>query len=227
MKHHEFWQEFCSANTAPEAPWSTAYPATLPNGTVLMLPIRPLAGTRNAIASLILNQASLGVESILADILADKLRPHAPEVIVGLPTLGLSLARAVAERLGHARYVPLGTSRKFWYDDALSVPLSSITTTDSTRRLYLDPRLVPLLEGRRVALIDDAISTGSSIVAGLGVLELAGATPIAIGAAMLQTDRWRTALSRYAVEGVFISPLLENEVGQWRIAQNQTDLTRL
>jgi adenine/guanine phosphoribosyltransferase-like PRPP-binding protein len=227
MDHHEFWQDFYAADTVPTGPWAAAYPAKLPTGAVLMLPIRPLAGTRNAIASLILNQASLAVESALADILAEKLGAYAPDVIVGLPTLGLSLARAVAERLGHTRYVPLGTSRKFWYDDALSVPLSSITTPDSKRRLYLDPRLVPVLEGRRIALIDDAISTGSSIIAGLGVLELIGTTPIAIGAAMLQTNRWHKALSGFAVEGVFQSPLLENQDGLWREAQDQTALKPL
>ena len=47
-----------------------------------------------------------------AEDLAARLRPFSPEVVVGLPTLGLTLAAAVAERLGHARYVPCGTSRK-------------------------------------------------------------------------------------------------------------------
>ncbi|WP_045392633.1 phosphoribosyltransferase [Falsirhodobacter sp. alg1] len=225
MNHHEFWQAFIPADTAPAGPWRDAYPASLPDGQALLLPIRPLVGTRNAIASLILNQASLAVEAHLADVLAGRLEGYAPDVIVGLPTLGLSLARAVAERLGHPRYIPMGTSRKFWYDEALSVPLSSITTADSTRRLYLDPRLLPLLQGRRVALIDDAISTGSSLLAGLRVLELAGAKPVVLGAAMLQTARWHAPLSDHPVEGIFHSPLLEGETGAWNIAADQTKLT--
>jgi adenine/guanine phosphoribosyltransferase-like PRPP-binding protein len=57
--------------------------------------------------------------------LAEKLSAYDPEVVVGLPTLGLTLASAVAIKLGHARYVPLSNSVKFWYRPELSVPLSS------------------------------------------------------------------------------------------------------
>jgi hypothetical protein len=53
----------------------------------------------------------------------------------------------------------LGYSRKFWYDDALSEPVNSITSLDVGKLLRLDPNLLPLVEGRRVALVDDAIST--------------------------------------------------------------------
>lgn len=219
MQDHEFWQEFGDA--APPAPWTRAYPARLPDGRILMLPIRPLAGTRNAIASLILNQASFEVEAALADVLADRLSAHRPEVVVGLPTLGLSLARAVAERLGHLRYVPLGTSRKFWYDDALSVPISSITTVDAARRLYLDPRLATLVRDRRVALIDDVISTGRSMAAGVDLLGTLGIVPCILGAAMLQSSRWAAALP-LPVEGVFASPLLERVAGGWSEAPDQT-----
>ena len=59
------------------------------------------------------------------------LAAHAPEVIVGLPTLGLALAERDARLAGHARFVACGTSRKFWYDDALSVPIRSITSPGS------------------------------------------------------------------------------------------------
>ncbi|WP_116084578.1 phosphoribosyltransferase [Tropicimonas sp. IMCC34011] len=221
MEDHDFWQDFVGAGEAPAAPFDRSYPARLPDGRVLLLPIRPLKGTRNAIASLILNQASFAFEAALADALAERLKAHAPEVVIGLPTLGLSLARAVAQRLGHTRYVPLGTSRKFWYDPALSVPLSSITSPDSTKRLYLDPRLLPLLEGRRTVMIDDAISTGSSMRAGLELMDLAGRPPVVLGAAMLQTERWSGLLDRLPVEGAFFSPLLEGEPGAWRVAANQ------
>lgn len=55
--------------------------------------------------------------------------------------------------------MPLGTSRKFWYLEELSVPMSSITTRQE-KRLYIDPRMLPLIENRRVALVDDVISSG-------------------------------------------------------------------
>ncbi len=129
----------------------------------------------------------------------------------------------MAQKLGHKRYVPLGTSRKFWYRDELSVPLSSITTPTQQKRLYIDPRMLPLLEGRRVALIDDVISSGTSIVSGLKLLSACSIEPVAIGAAMLQSERWRTALDEAGPQwlertfGVFATPMLDRtEQGAWR-----------
>lgn len=213
MQAHEFWQSF-SPGPAPVAPWTDQFPAQMPDGRLLWLPIRTLANG-NGIASLILNQASFEVEETLAHHLADRLRPHAPDVIVGLPTLGLGLARAVAARLGHARMVPLGTSRKFWYDEALSVPMSSITSPGATKRLYVDPRMLPLLQGRRVALIDDVASSGASMRAGLTLLDAIDCAPVVMGVAMRQTDRWQALTAQAPLEGVFDTPLLTRDRDGW------------
>ncbi len=195
MQPHDFWQTTHPAGAFPEqGPFEVAYPARLADGRQLLLPIRALADGRHGLASLIINQASFSVLSALAEDLADRLRPFSPDVVVGLPTLGLTLAAAVAERLGHSRYIPCGTSKKFWYVEELSVPMSSVTT-HHIKRLYIDPRMLPLLEGRRVALVDDVISSGTSIVAGLSLMSAVGVEPVVIGAAMLQTERWRPVLS--------------------------------
>lgn len=227
MQAHEFWQNVVAASDAVEPPYLERFPARLPDGRVLFLPIRTLAGTDFGIASLILNQASFTVEATLADMLADRLKSAAPDIVVGLPTLGLSLARAVAERLGHRRYVPLGTSRKFWYDDELSVPMRSITSPDSQKRLYFDPRMLPLLDGARTALIDDVISSGTSISAGLDLLRVAGHSPVAIGAAMLQTERWIEVVeARHPgmaalIQGVIETPLLHQKDDGWSPVSNE------
>lgn len=221
MEPHDFWQEIHPPEDAPPPPWTDRFPAVLPDGNILFLPIRTLGDSGTGIASLILNQAGFEVEAVLADHLAARLAPLDLDLVVGLPTLGLSLARSVAERLGHARYVPLGTSRKFWYREELSVSLSSITSPDSRKRLYLDPRLQPLLEGARVVLIDDAISTGTSIAAGLDLLKTAGYEPQVIGTAMLQTERWKDRLcagwgiAPERIHGVFHSPLLRSTPDGW------------
>ena len=124
--------------------------------------------------------------------------------------------------LGFARYVPLGISRKFWYEDALSVPLSSITTPEQQKRLYVDPRMLPLIAGKRVALIDDVISSGTSIVAGLSLMGSLGIEPVAIGAAMLQSDRWEPRLDDFGpqwtgrVVSCFRTPMLKKaDEGFW------------
>jgi len=221
---HEFWQEVHSPGTfRSDGDFSSSYVAELDDGRQLRLPVRVLADGQHALASLIINQASFEVLDLLAQSLAEKLKSFEVEVVAGLPTLGLTLAAAVAQKLGHSRYVPLGTSRKFWYRDDLSVALSSITTPSQQKRLYIDPRMLQLLEGQRVALIDDVISSGTSIISGLELFAGCGIEPVAIGAAMLQSRRWCGALDaagsqwRERTVGVFSTPMLEmTETGTWR-----------
>lgn len=221
MKPHEFWQDIHTPGSFDLAgPHSGSFPVTLDDGRQLRLPIRPLADGEHALASLIVNQASFPVVEALAGNLAAKLKPFDIDVIVGLPTLGLTLAAEVARHLGHSRYVPLGTSRKFWYLDELSVPMSSITTQQQ-KRLYIDPRMLPLLEGKRVALVDDVISSGTSIIAGLSLLAASNIEPVVIGAAMLQSDRWQEKLASFGerwpgrVQGVFQTPILKKGDDGW------------
>jgi adenine/guanine phosphoribosyltransferase-like PRPP-binding protein len=223
MQPHEFWQEIEPAATVDPGSGVVFHSARFDDGRVLKLPIRPLADGEHALASLILNQASFAVVEAVADELARKLAPWEVEVVAGLPTLGLTLAGALAQKLGHSRYVPLGTSRKFWYRDELSAPLSSITTPEQQKRLYLDPRMLPLLEGRRVALVDDVISSGASMAAALQLMSLCGIEPVVIGAAMLQSARWRERLAgldeKWAtrIVAVLETPILMRDVeGKWR-----------
>lgn len=221
IEPHEFWQGFHPPEAATPAPWEARFPARLPDGRILFLPIRPLGETGNGIASLILNQSAFAVEAVLADHLAERVAKARPDIVVGLPTLGLSLARAVAERLGHSRFVALGTSRKFWYDDGLSMPMESITSPGLRKRLYIDPRMMPLLRGARICLIDDVLSSGTSILAGLDLLQGAGFAPVSVGAAMLQTRRWQSLLDEKhpgvsaRVSGVIETPLLQRVDGGW------------
>ena len=107
------WQDFRPATEAMPPLYEARYPARLPDGRVLFLPIRPLDQTGLGIASLILNQCSFEFESTLADFLSDRLKPAEPDVIVGMPTLGLSLARAVAKHVKvrcilHTKFRPIG-----------------------------------------------------------------------------------------------------------------------
>ncbi|WP_112609853.1 phosphoribosyltransferase [Rhizobium sp. WW22] len=223
MQPHDFWQELDAPGTFdPMAERADFYVAELPDGRQLRLPIRVLADGEHALASLIVNQASFTVLDALAETLAKRMAAYDIDVVAGLPTLGLTLAAAVARALGHTRYAPLGTSRKFWYREELSVPLSSITTPNQEKRLYIDPRMLPLLEGKRVALIDDVISSGASIVAGLSLLTSCGIDPVVIGAAMLQSERWRDRVDlggkRWSekIIGVLSTPILEWSGSGWR-----------
>lgn len=218
MNPEDFWQSLAPPGGALPAVYRASYPAQFDDGRRLLLPIRPLPDGQRALASLIINQASFEVLDAIADDLAAKLAPFAPEVIVGLPTLGLTLAEAVARKLVHTRYVPLGTSRKFWYKEEFSVPLSSITTPDQDKRLYVDPRMIPLLAGRKIALIDDVISSGVSMSAGILLLAAIGVEPVVLGVAMKQSEVWRARLTpewQARLVGVFASPVLTKTEDGW------------
>jgi adenine/guanine phosphoribosyltransferase-like PRPP-binding protein len=139
VQPHEYWQRLYPPGAFPAGLVEAGFAVELADGRQLILPVRTLADGQHGLASLIINQASFEVQDQLAADLAQRLSRFEPEVIVGLPTLGLTLASAVAQKLGHTRYVPFGTSRKFWYLPELSVALSSITTPDQQKSLYVDP----------------------------------------------------------------------------------------
>ena len=102
-----YWQQFETVDKAIPAPWKYGYPASLPNSRILILPIRQLASNpAEAVASLIINQASISVHDELSSMLAVALRDLEPEVIIGPPTLGLSLALRVAQHLGKGMSFP-------------------------------------------------------------------------------------------------------------------------
>jgi adenine/guanine phosphoribosyltransferase-like PRPP-binding protein len=217
-----YWQELTPeipARFSATPPYRFGYPVDLPCGRILVLPLRQLPDRHRAVASLIANQASNTVVSALADHMATQARALDAEVVVGLPTLGLAFASLVAERLGQPRYVPLGYSRKFWYDDAFSEPVTSITSPEAGKLLRLDPNLLPLIKGRRVVLVDDAISTGTTTVASVRLLQKVGADVAGMVVAMKQTNRWDAAMAALsaplAIRAVFGCPLFQRSDAGW------------
>jgi adenine/guanine phosphoribosyltransferase-like PRPP-binding protein len=190
----------------------------MPDGRALALPLRDMG--HFAVAGLIANQASFLVLDSIAAWLAEAAAAHAPEIVVGLPTLGHTVGAATARALGHVNWVAPSTTRKRWYDDEASVPLASITSpatgANRERRMWLDPRLLPRLHARRVALVDDVISTGSSAIAGLKLLRSVGIEPVALLVAMVQGDRWRADWdASVPVTGAFSTPLFHREGDGW------------
>ena len=218
-----YWQVIEPAPPMAERPpYKYGFPAELPDGRILRLPIRRRADAPGrAVASFIPNHASFGVVDVLRREMTELARPRAPQAVVVLPTLGLALGPGVAKALGHRNYVPLGTSRKFWYADDLSRSLTSITSPDSGRRLFLDTNLKPRVAGKRVLLVDDTISSGATILAAAALMEAAGAEIVGLTFAMGQSDVWRGALDAERpgltplVRHVFRSPLLRLEAGGW------------
>lgn len=207
-----FWQDFTDRPNSG-SPYVDRF--TVAVGTRhLELKLRPLPAAGEAVASFLANQASFAVHDAILHEMGVLARGMAPGLVVGLPTLGLELASGVARACGHARFMPLGTSRKFWYDAALSVELGSITSPDAGKRLYLDPNLLPLLAGQRVVVVDDVISSGRSMRAALELLSMVGIAPVGIVCAMTQTRRWQAGVA-VPVRSVFHSPLFTRGSDGW------------
>ena len=74
--------------------------------------------------------------------------------------------------------------------------------------------MLPLLENSRVALVDDVTSSGVSMAAGIDLLAACGIEPVALGVAMLQTERWKSRLTVVGkrwperMRSVFETPML-------------------
>lgn len=192
-------------------PYRWRYPVRLPDGRWLELPIRALGSDCDrAVASLIPNQAAFPVVRALADAMTRLARPLAADVVVGPPTLGMALSPLVAEALGFERYVPLGYSRKFWYSDALAQDVRSLTTPGQGKKVYLDPNQVPLVAGRRVVVVDDTVSNGTTVAAVARLLAAAGAELCGVVVAMRQGTGWQSVAAALGVpiRGVFDTPRL-------------------
>ncbi|MZR31206.1 phosphoribosyltransferase [Sneathiella litorea] len=224
MPTTSFWQELIPAGDPKmlqNPPYQYGYPAILPDGRALLLPLRKLPNDTRAVASLIANQASFPVITSLATSMVEIAKAFNPDYIVGLPTLGLAFAPMIAEGLGHQNFIPLGYSRKFWYSEDLSEPVNSITSPDRSKKIFLDPNMLPRLEKKRVLVVDDAISSGSTILSVLKLLSRIDCEVVGILVAMRQGVLWKSKLEKEMpgmsalVKSVIAAPLFERAVEGW------------
>ena len=125
--------------------------------------------------------------------LAELMRPAEPEIIVSVATMGIPLAIEASRALGLDDYVILHKTPKIHLGETWSEPVTSITT-DASQRLRMDPARVVAVKGRRIAVVDDVISTGASTSAALRLVRRIGAEPVVIGTLMTEGSGWKTAL---------------------------------
>jgi adenine phosphoribosyltransferase len=163
---------------------------------VLDLPLVPLADDLT-IALLICVDLGVSFAEVAGRELAELMRPADPEIVVSVATMGIPLAIEASRALGLDDYVILHKTPKIHLGETWSEPVHSITT-DASQRLRMDPARVPAVRGKRVAVVDDVISTGASTLAALRLVRRIGGDPVVIGTLMTEGSGWRTALGEDA-----------------------------
>ena len=146
----------------------------------------------------------LAVFNILGDIeitkaagreLATRLRPRQPELIVTTETKSVPLAYEIASLLD-LPYVVLRKTYVSYMGEALETKVQSITT-GHPRTIYLDAKDRALCGGKRVAIVDDVISTGSTLQAMRDLVVRAGGQVVAEAAVFTEGDaeQWKDVVA--------------------------------
>lgn len=160
------------------------------------LPIVPL-NENLALALLITVDMGIAFMATAGAELAEVLAPFDVDIVATVATMGIPLAVEVTRHLGFDQYVVLHKTPKIHLADAVSEPVRSITT-DVEQRLLFDRARIDAVRGRRVAIVDDVVSTGASTGASLRLLRGVGANVVAIGTMVTEASLWRGALGEDA-----------------------------
>ena len=106
---------------------------------------------------------------------ARELLAKAPEYdyIITAEAKGIPLAHEMARQAGDAKYILARKAPKLYMVDVFSSTVKSITTAKE-QTLYLDGADAKLIEGKKILIVDDVISTGESLAALEVLVEKAG-----------------------------------------------------
>ena len=152
-------------------------------GVTRQLPIIQIAPDLAIASFVILGDCELVTAA--APLLAERL----PQVdyLVTAEAKGIPLANEVSRLLGLPYYIVARKSIKPYMRTPLTDEVNSITT-QKTQSLCLDGKDALAIRGRRVAVLDDVISTGASLEAVERLVEKAGAEVVARAAILAEGD---------------------------------------
>ncbi len=159
----------------------------------------PVVSLSEELALALLITVDMGVEFMAkaGTELAEILQPHDVDIVATVATMGIPLAVEVTRALGLDQYVILHKTPKIHLADAVTEPVRSITTSGEQRLLF-DRARIKDVAGKRVAIVDDVISTGASTGAALRLLRGVGAEIVVIGTLVTEASLWRRALGEDA-----------------------------
>jgi adenine phosphoribosyltransferase len=106
---------------------------------------------------------------------AKALLDKAPEYdyLITAEAKGIPLVHEMARIAGDPKYMLARKGEKLYMTEVFSVEVNSITTA-RTQKLCLDKRDADLMNGKRILIVDDVISTGESLRAVEELVEKAG-----------------------------------------------------
>ena len=178
------------------------------------LPVVPL---RVYLAIALMITVDLGVHflEVAGGELAALLRPFDIDLVVSVASMGIPVALEVSRALGLDDYIILQKTPKIHLADAAVVNVRTITT-DANQRLLLDRERLGAVAHRRVAIVDDVISTGASINAAIRLLREVDAIPVAVGTLLSEAKAWQANLGEDAnlVHSLGAIPLFRRSSGQ-------------
>jgi adenine phosphoribosyltransferase len=119
--------------------------------------------------------------------LANKLQNLEYDVLVTAEAKSIPLAYALSVETKKP-YAVLRKTYKSYMGDALKVETLSITT-NLTQKLILDEKDRALVQGKKAVIVDDVISTGSTLQGMRTILNKAGALVVAEAAIFTEGDR--------------------------------------
>jgi adenine phosphoribosyltransferase len=127
--------------------------------------------------------------------LAKRLRDTETDTVVTAEAKSIPLLYALAVEMGKP-WVVLRKAYKPYMGEAIQAETLSITTGEP-QTLYLDEKDQALIAGSRVILVDDVISTGSTLQAMRLVIDRAGGEVIAQAAIFTEGDRakWQNIIA--------------------------------
>lgn len=108
------------------------------------------------------------------------------DVVVSAEAKGIPLCYEIA-RQGCRNYVIARKGVKVYMGAPLEVSVKSITTADE-QKLYLSENDVNFLEGKKVLIVDDVISTGKSLEALESLIAQTGAEVVGKAAVLAEGD---------------------------------------
>ncbi|VFQ45460.1 phosphoribosyltransferase family protein [Desulfoluna butyratoxydans] len=138
-------------------------------GVTRQLPIVPVSETLNIASFVVLGDTELICAA--APLLMEKL-PEV-DVLVTAEAKGIPLVFEVSRLMGMKRFFVARKSVKAYMENPVIDEVQSITTTGK-QLLCLDATDAAAIKGKRVAIIDDVISTGESIEAISRLVQAAG-----------------------------------------------------